>query len=301
MSGSTPVLTGIAPHWYNEDHLAALVEGWPNDGRFELIVVDNGSDGGLDRLAADRTNVRILDPGRNLGFAAAINRGAEAGGGRFLMLLNPDACPMPGALESLLCGMERHADAAGLAPRLVAPDGSPQAAWQLRRLPSLGTLISYCCFVEPAGRPEPAAGSPLEQPAACALLLRRAAFERAGAMDERFWPAWFEDVDLARRLDDLGEQVLYWPEATFHHGLGASVQRLGYGAFLSAYYRNLDRYARKHHRGGVPLLRVVLVASVLLRIVLLPLRRPRRARSRRDALAGLGRLAAAAASGWRQR
>ena len=300
--GVRPILSAIAPHWHDEEHLAVLVRDWPTDARFELIVVDNGSDGDLAELTADRSNVRVLDPGRNLGFGAAVNRGVAEAGGDLILVLNTDAHPRPGSLEALVRGMERHPDAAGLAPRLLGAGDIAQARWQLRRLPTLRTLAGYCCFVEPAPLPEPAAGAPVEQPAACALLLRRSAFESAGAMDERFWPAWFEDVDLARRLADRGEKVLYWPEAVFRHGLGASVPRLGYGTFLAAYYRNLDRYARKHHGRGVALLlRGVLAAAALLRIGLLPLRRPRRARGRGEAFSGLWRLVVAAATGWRGR
>ena len=295
----TPILTAVAPHWHDEDNLKLLIESWPHGERFELIVVDNGSAGNLSDLGAGRPNVRVLEPGRNLGFAAAINRGAADAGGSLLLILNTDARPESAALESLARGMEQHPEAAGLAPRLVDGDGACQAGWQLRGLPGLRTLLGYCCFVEPGAMPEPPAGSPVEQPAACALLLRRDAFDAAGGMDEEFWPAWFEDVDLARRLRDLGETIRYWPDATFRHGLGASVPRLGYGPFLLAYYRNLDRYARKHHsRGDAIVLNLMLVVAALLRIALLPLRRPRRARSRREALVGLSRLAAAASMSW---
>ena len=323
--GGGPVLTAVAPHWYDEDNLALLVRSWPRDGRFELIVVDNGSSvapgiralhragedagapsagagGEVGAPGAGGANVHFVEPGRNLGFAAAVNRGAANAGGGLLLILNTDARPGSGALESLIRGMEQHPEAAGLAPRLLDEDGAPQAGWQLRKLPKLRTLLGYCCFVEPGPMPEPPAGSPVEQPAACALLLRRDVFEAVGGMDEGFWPAWFEDVDLARRLREQGDQVLYWPDATFRHGLGASVPRLGYGPFLLAYYRNLDRYARKHHgRGATLLLRAVLTVASLLRIVVLPLRRPRRARGRGEAAVGLWRLAAGAATGWRGR
>ena len=301
MSGR-PLVTAVAPHWHDEDNLALLVRSWPRDVRFELVVVDNGSSGSLGELSGGRPNVHVLEPDGNLGFAAAVNRGATDAEGHLLLILNTDARPEPGALESLIRGMEECPEAAGLAPRLLDDDGAPQAGWQLRRLPGLRALLGYCCFVEPRAMPAPAAGAPVEQPAACALLLRRDAFEAAGRMDGQFWPAWFEDVDLARRLHDRGETIRYWPDATFRHGLGASVPRLGYGPFLLAYYRNLDRYARKHHsRGAALVLNVMLVVAALLRIALLPLRRPRRARGRGEAAAGLWRLAAAAATRWRGR
>ena len=325
LMGGGPVLTAVAPHWQDEDNLALLVRSWPRDGQFELIVVDNGSSvapgiralhragedagapsagagGEVGAPGAGGANVHFVEPGRNLGFAAAVNRGAANAGGGLLLILNTDARPESGALESLIRGMEQHPEAAGLAPRLLNEDGAPQAGWQLRKLPRLRTLLGYCCFVEPGPMPEPPAGSPVEQPAACALLLRRDVFEAVGGMDEGFWPAWFEDVDLARRLREQGDQVLYWPDATFRHGLGASVPRLGYGPFLLAYYRNLDRYARKHHgRGAAFVLRTVLTVAGLLRIVVLPLRRPRRAGGRGEAAVGLWRLAAGAATGWRGR
>jgi GT2 family glycosyltransferase len=147
---------------------------------------------------------------------------------------------------------------------------------------------------------EPPSGAPVEQPAAAALALRKSAVEEIGGLDAGFWPAWFEDVDLARRLAAAGQRVRYWPAARFRHGLGSTVPRLGYGPFLWIYDRNLVRYLRKHHGAGWALAaRVLLVLGILLRLVLLPLRRPQRAASRREAFRGLFLVLAGVLSGWR--
>ncbi|HEX9944914.1 MAG TPA: glycosyltransferase [Thermoanaerobaculia bacterium] len=290
-----PLLTGVVVHWRNEELLAELVAAWPRDPRFELLVVDNGSAAPLP------SGVRVLHPGRNLGFAGGANAGAAAAGGEILLVLNPDVVPGEGALDRLLEGFATHPQAAGLAPRLEGPDGEPQSAWQLRRLPSAWRCLLQALPVPEASRKgtEPPAGTPVEQPAAAALALRREAFAAVGGFDAGFHPAWFEDVDLARRLRSAGLAVLYWPASRFQHRLGSTVPRLGYGPFLYIYYRNLTRYLAKHHgRAWAAAARAALVPGVAVRLLVLPFRRPRRAASRREALAGLLAVLAGALSGW---
>jgi GT2 family glycosyltransferase len=290
-----PILTGVVVHWRNENLLAELAAAWPRDPRFELLVVDNASSAPLPSAA------RILRPGRNLGFAGGANAGAAAAKGQIVLILNPDAIPEEGALDRLLEGFAAHPEAAGLAPRLVGPAGESQSAWQLRRLPS-----PWACLLQALPLPqktgssrEPAAGAPVEQPAAAALALRRAALERVGGFDPGFHPAWFEDVDLARRLQNAGLAIRYWPAACFRHRLGSTVPRLGYGPFLFIYYRNLTRYLAKHHGHlWAAATRAALIPGVAIRLLLLPLHRPRRAASRREAFAGLLSLLAGALSGW---
>jgi N-acetylglucosaminyl-diphospho-decaprenol L-rhamnosyltransferase len=283
-----PLLTGIVVHWHNEEALAALTAAWPSDPRFELLVVDNGSS---------------LQPGRNLGFAGGANAGIAKAKAPIVLLLNPDAVPEEGALERLLEGFAAFPDAAGLAPRLTGPEGEPQFAWQLRRLPSPGDLLLH---ILPLGgsqgglQTEPPPGAPVEQPAAAALALRSSAVEEIGGLDAGFWPAWFEDVDLARRLAAASKVLRYWPEARFRHGLGSTVPHLGYGPFLWIYYRNLVRYLRKHHGAGWAFLaQALLVPGIALRLLLLPLRRPNRAASRGEALRGLLMVLGGVLSGWR--
>lgn len=293
-----PLLTGIVVHWRNEEPLAELTAAWPRDPRFELLVVDNGSSGPLDLGPA-----RLLQPGRNLGFAGGANAGFAAARAPILLLLNPDAVPEEGALERLLEGFAAWPEAAGLAPRLAGPSGEPQFAWQLRTLPSPADLLLHTLpFGGTGGRlsAEPPAGSPVEQPAAAALALRRSAIEAVGGLDAGFWPAWFEDVDLARRLAAAGHVLRYWPAARFRHGLGSTVPRLGYGPFLWIYYRNLVHYLRKHHGLAWALTaRLLLVPGIAVRLLLLPVRRPSRAASRGEALRGLLAVLAGALSGWR--
>jgi N-acetylglucosaminyl-diphospho-decaprenol L-rhamnosyltransferase len=296
---SGPQLSGLVVHWHNETELGQLAAAWPmDDPRFELIVVDNGSSRPLDLPSG----VRRITPGANLGFAGGVNAGVAAARAPLLLVLNPDAFPEPGALDALLAGFAALPEAAGLAPRLLDPAGRPQFTWQLQRLPSPGSLLAQALFlpISRGAEREPPEGAAVEQPAAAALALRREALERIGGFDPRFFPAWFEDVDLARRFRDAGLLLQYWPAACFRHHLGSTVPRLGFGRFLWHYDRNLLRYLAKHHgRGWTILVGLALAVGTLARLILLPLRRPRRARSRGEAARGLCRVLFGLLSGWR--
>jgi GT2 family glycosyltransferase len=171
----------------------------------------------------------------------------------------------------------------------------------LRRLPTPLSLLAHAFFWNPGAGPAagPPEGTAIAQPAAAALALRRSVFEANGGFDEGFFPAWFEDVDLARRLADRGHSLLYLPTALFRHRQGSSVGALGYGAFLTAYDRNLCRYLDRHHGAAWAFaFRALAAPAALLRLMLLPLRRPGRAASRREAAGALLAVARGSLSGW---
>ncbi|MEO1083782.1 MAG: hypothetical protein AAFY88_06030 [Acidobacteriota bacterium] len=305
-----PRLGGVVVHWRDEEGLARLLGAWPRG--YPLVVVDNSRDlepaagGGLE-------NVEIHRPEVNLGFGGGVNRGAlrltrRAPTCRFLLILNPDAAPVDDAVEALerACFEAASEDpaCAGLAPALLSPDGSRQFRWQLQPLPTASTLLAQVFFAGGARGPrtEPPPGARCEQPAAAVLALD---LERLGALrplfDDGFYPAWFDDVDLAKRVAGRRLHFRYAPVAQFHHAQGGSVPALGYGRFLWIYYRNLLRYLRKHHgAGAAALARVLLPISMGLRLLLLPLRSPRRATSRVDAARGLLAVLVGAAGGWRR-
>lgn len=296
-SPGPPRLSAVVVHWRCEDHLEELLAAWPDEPRCELLVVDNG--GSLDALAPP---ARLVEPGANLGFAGGVNRGVAAARGEWVLILNPDARPEEGALEALLASLE-ELDDAGLVPALVDAAGRPQTRWQLRPLPSLTALLLQAFFLSLVRGPrnEPPRGTPVAQPAAAALVVRRAVLEEIGGLDAGFYPAWFEDVDLARRLSRAGQRLVYEPRARFRHAGGGSLPALGYGPFLWIYYKNLVRYLALHHgRGWALATCCALPLGMALRSVLLPLRRPRRAHGRWEAAAALAAVAAGAVSGWRR-
>ncbi|MEM9555095.1 MAG: glycosyltransferase [Acidobacteriota bacterium] len=318
-AGPKPRAAAVIVQWGETAPLERLLDAWPDDSRWHLVVVDNGHAANapddpdpLADLAARRGDLDLVRarPGEpaNAGFGGGVQRGlrhvlAEHGDAlEAILVLNPDARPLAGALDALLDALDGHPDAAGIVPALVdATSGDSQHRWQLQPLPSPTTLLAQVFFLAGRRGPRrpPPAGTSIEQPAAAALLLRpRILVEHP--FDRRFHPAWFEDVDLCRRLADAGERMVYAPTARCAHEGGASVPSLGYGVFLWIYLRNLCRYLAKHHgRGWALAARCAVPLAMSLRLAALPLRRPRRAPSRRIAAHGLLQVLAGGLSGWR--
>ena len=300
------------------ESLAAARERVPPGGpRVSLFVVDNGGalDGDLLRSLWPVASLSVNPANR--GFGPAANQAAGLAAGDVLFFVNPDARAEGDLFTEIARGFRTHPEAVALAPRLLdldenlegrnpkseivprplAPPGrEDQFTFQLRRLPGLLSDARELLLFDHVA-PDNASrrrfryadsdrGAPfeVEQAAAAALAVRAGVFARVGGFDESFAPAWFEDVDLCRRLLAEG-RILYWPEARLRHRGNASAGVLGYPRFLPIYYGNALRYRRLHYSLPARLLyRPLLAAGMLLRLSALPFRpsppRPRKESAR---------------------
>jgi len=246
----------------------------------EIVVVDNASQDATVHLVEEFVawhEVRLLVNKRNLGFATAVNQGATAATGDVLLILNPDAIAEPGAVNELArCMQATHSSAAGGA--LLEADGKPSRGFAFRRLPTLATLICEAMLVNQLWRHNPvnrryrcldadySRQQEVEQPAGACLAITRAAWNDAGGFDEQFYPVWFEDVDLCKRLLDHGSKIVYCPAARFRHSGAHSVSQLSFREKQVFWYTNMLRYARKHFSPRQVLqLRAGIAAGMLVR------------------------------------
>lgn len=253
----------------------------------ELVVIDNASeDGSADLVTRQFPHVRPMRESRNLGFAGAINKAARSTTADRLLLLNPDVVAAPGAIARLSSFLDDRAECGAVAGLLVDDTGAPQPDFAARRLPTLATWAVDLLLVDEIWPSNPvtrkyrardldlSAPAEVEQPAAACLMVRRAAFDAIGGMDERFHPAWFEDVDLCLRLRRAGWRLFLLPEAIFRHTGGVSMTMLGLAAFSRIWYRNLQRYVEKHHGVvGLAAIKALIATGMLARAAVALLRR----------------------------
>lgn len=222
----------------------------------EVMVIDNASSDGSAE-AARRAGVRVIANAENRGFAGAANQGAGCTSGDYLLFLNPDAVLLEG-FDALVASLEGDARAGAACGLLLDAAGRPQAGFNFRSFPTLGSLAfellginrawpgnpinrRYRCLDVPLDRP-----AVVEQPPGACLLVRRSALERVGGWDERFHPVWFEDVDLCLRLRKAGFHARFAPESRWRHYGAHSVATISFVEKQFFWYRNLVGFVEKH-------------------------------------------------------
>jgi GT2 family glycosyltransferase len=270
------IVTWNSERWI-ERCLASIKEAC--DGvEYEVVVYDNAStDATISRIGDD---AQVIRANANDGFAAGTNRALAQSRGRLVFFLNPDCELAPKALTLLVNFLDQNPHAAAAAPLLEDESGDSQREFQLRRLPTMRSFAAEVLLFDKlfprnattahyryrdADLTHPIR---VEQPAAAAFLIRRDVFDEIGPLDERFAPAWFEDVDYCRRLAAAGKEVFAVPAARARHFGGASLEHVGLARFIEVWYRNMWLYARKWFTPAeAEGLRWMIIAGMLLRCV----------------------------------
>lgn len=180
-----------------------------------LTVVDNASPPHRAAVTLQRRGVRVVKHARNVGFAAAVNRGA-VGDSDWILLLNPDVTVPDGFLDDVLEVIDQADETTGvIGLGLANADGSRQ--------PSTGPFPTFTGTLGGLVRPRPRRkcdapgnrGDVAWATGGC-LLVRRRCLEQLGGFDEAFF-LYYEDVDFCRRAMQAGWRVAYDPAATATH------------------------------------------------------------------------------------
>lgn len=189
------------------------------DGSYEVIILANGTpESELARLEA-RDDIILIRSAVNHGFGGGHNWTARFARGRYLVLLNDDVEVQSGWLKGLLRASEETPEAGAVGSRVLDPDGMLQEAggiiWANGETTMVGQglppssiaygerrTVDYCSF--------------------CSVLITREAWDAVGGFDERYFPAYYEDIDLCVALWTAGFTVLYEPSSRVLHDRGKS-------------------------------------------------------------------------------
>jgi GT2 family glycosyltransferase len=253
----------VVVQYRTREHVLALLAGLgaePEAAPQQVLVVDNeGYDAPFEArvLAA---GAEYLPMQHNVGFAAAVNAGAQRARCPQMLLLNPDARPEPGCIAGLLAELAGDPDAVVAGPRLLPfGEGKPEVPSATRLDPGLvSTLLEYTVawrlfpgcrswlhrhyFADSRSSQASAAVAMVQ--GAC-LMVRRDRFLELGGFDAQRFFLYFEETDFCRRVRATGGSVRYVPGLACRHLGGASLSGPEEG--IRHFWRSFHAYFAKHH------------------------------------------------------
>ena len=222
-----------------------------------VLVRDNGSTDGTPEAISRHVPEAALDTGsENLGFGAGMNTLIARSTAPWFFCLNSDAWPDPGALGTLVAAARAHPKAAAVAPRLERPDGE----LELSTLPFPSARIAAILDLQLHRRLSPERKAELllegwwhhdraravDWAVGAALLFPRAALDKVGGFDERFF-MYAEDLEWGWRAHTMGYETWFEPAAIVRHVGNASGEQNYRWQRTEAYLRNTHRFYRGAH------------------------------------------------------
>lgn len=199
----------------------------------EILVTDNGStDGAADAAEELLGAAAVRRLGRNTGFGYAVNRTVERARGDYVLLLNSDARPRPGAIDALVDHLRRRPADGIVGGRSVNVRGhlDPRSCfgritpWSLTSWAiGLSSVARNNRWLDPESLGDWKRDSVRHVDVISGgwLLTTRATWDLLGGFDETYL-IYGEDQDLCLRAARAGFRPSITPDAEIVHNVGAS-------------------------------------------------------------------------------
>jgi N-acetylglucosaminyl-diphospho-decaprenol L-rhamnosyltransferase len=232
-------------------HLVEAVDSMLESGVAQLVVVDNaGSDASRTALGDRLDAVVLVEPGRNVGFGAGVNRGVAAFDTplELLLVANPDVVLHAGALDTMVAALDARPTWGIVGPTILDERGSRYPS--VRSFPTMPDAVGHASLgrvwpTNPYTRRYRESGSAPDGTAdwvsGSCFLIRRELFEQLGGFDERYF-MFAEDMDLCWRARLAGVEVGTAQDAVVTHVEGVS-RRVAPLRMKVAHHRSAFRFA----------------------------------------------------------
>ena len=207
------------------------LDKFPYSGKFEVLLVDNGSHDGSVKVFKNfkpkKYLLKIIENRNNLGFSKANNIGIKKSKGEYVLLLNSDTITTKNAIDGLVSFAQERKDAGVVVPRLLNVDKSVQGS--VFRKPTLVRTIKQYWLQQKGllDKYAPKASKPVEVEVAvgAAFLITPEARKKVGLLNEKYF-MFFEDFDYCRKVRNAGLKIYYLPHSKIIHLHGKSGEKL---------------------------------------------------------------------------
>jgi GT2 family glycosyltransferase len=206
---SAPSVTVIVVAWRSSLQLFACLESiraQRGTTAYEVVLVLNDVVREVaDGVARHVRGATVIASRRDIGFAGSVNVAAGSARADLLVVVHDDVEVAPDWLDRLVVSAAAHPGADVIGCAVLAPADATASAGRADGAGDLGKV---------PGRSGAPGGRGPFRVSDCAFLLRRAAWERLGGLNEVFYPFGFVTRDLCARVVAAGGHVRVEPRAS---------------------------------------------------------------------------------------
>lgn len=213
---------------------------------FEVVLVDNSStDGTAEEVGRSFPRVTVLRQDVNTGFCGGNNSAIEycaARGAEYIMFLNNDTTVERSILREMIPVMESDPSIGAVNP-VIMQEGVTETYFCGARIDwgnggffgqySLKDVESHASVLD------------IDYATWCAVLVRRAALEKVGNLDESFF-TYYEDIDWSVRCKKAGIRTVLFPKVLVRHKISRSTGGEYSPTVYFYLFRNRLIFMRKH-------------------------------------------------------
>jgi GT2 family glycosyltransferase len=270
-----PLVSLLYAYFNTPDELLESIRSIPKAiGKisYEIIIIDNASEKRVPEILKKNKKLTIIRNKKNVGYGAALNKGARYAKGEYLLFLNPDTVFHKDAIKLMVNRMRRDKRIGILGPQLLDEKNKVLSVGSgFPVLPNAIFAFSLVNKIWPTNQFSRKYWLPdfdrkrerfIDATAGASMLTRSEIFRNVGMFDENFF-LYFEENDICYRIRKMGYKVLYFPQAKITHLVGRSTNK--YIAIKSYYERSRFYFLQKYH-GFIP----ALLAEGFIRYVTFP-------------------------------
>lgn len=170
------------------------------------------------KMAEEHDNVILVECPKKVGYSKANNAGVSASCGDYLLFINTDVFPEPGAIETLRAAFDENPNLGAVQGLLLYPQNS-------KVMCTGHTFNDYMNHHLYNGRKadDPVVQKPAQRQAlnSAFLMMPRKVFDEMGGFTEFYYNA-YDGMELTLRIHQAGYECLYQPAALGWHSTGGS-------------------------------------------------------------------------------
>ncbi len=194
---------------------------------YEIIIISNSyyNKEKQENIKKYFKKIKFKFNNKNLGYAKAVNQGLRLATGEYILVINPDVVILDNNLLLALSFLENNNKICMVGPRIIDDSSEIQDSYRVFVTPKTlflrsikreinkilykkkYSLLEYNQYFSP---------HPVDWISGACMLIKKAAIEKVGPMDERFF-MYCEDMDWCRRFWQHHYEVWSFPHWTVQH------------------------------------------------------------------------------------